>query len=63
MKTITAYKMRTPFFVRSDRDRQPRIILNNKVPMGVYLPCEFDEDGLPQIEQICQQIRDLAKDS
>ena len=62
LPTITVHQMRTAFFVESDRDRSPRVILNNKVPMGLYIPCTFDENGNPLVEEVCQQIRDLVKE-
>lgn len=62
LPTITVNAMRTPFFVEADRDRKPRVILNNKYPMALYLPCDFDEEGNPNIEQVCQQLRELESE-
>lgn len=61
MQTITIGAMDTRFFIEADRDRHPWVVLSNKFPMGLFIPCQF-EDGKPDVEQVCQQIRDSQKE-
>ena len=60
MKSVTVHNMRTPFFVEADRDRAPRAVIFNKFPMGLFIPCTFDEDGKPNVEEVCQQLREMV---